>query len=246
MIRTKKYIPTLLCILLGLIISSCAKEPEPVLEFSDESMQKYEERLLKYYYIDEIGPPKMVEDGILFTFADEYEHRSVELSGDFIDWRGSIPLIKGRYGVYYYLYQEPIEAGNYTYKYRVDDLWINDPLQTNRMFDAQNQELSYFAIEKDILYYRTNPIYNNDGTVTFFYKNDEADEVNFALNKYGFDSYRYPMEKDTDGIWYITLKLEPGAHYYSFVVDGLWVVDPVNYNIVRSDKNMELSFVTIR
>ncbi len=245
MIRTKNT-SILLCFLLSFAIASCAKEPEPVLEFSDESLQKYEERLLKYYYVNEVGPPKIVEDGILFTFADDNDHQVISLSGDFLNWEISIPLIRGRYGVFYYLYQEPIKAGNYTYKYRADDLWINDPLQTNRMFDSQNQELSYFIVEKDIQYYRANPIYNDDNTVTFFYKNDTAAEVNFALNKYGFDSYRYPMEKDADGIWNITLELERGPHYYSFVVDGEWIVDPVNYNIVRSDKNMELSFVTIR
>ncbi len=245
MIPTKNII-ILLCFLLSLAVLSCEKEAEPILEFSDESLQKYEERLLKYYYITEIGAPKIVEDGILFTFADDHEHRSVELSGDFLDWRITIPLIKGRYGVYYYLYQEPIKAGHHAYRYRVDDLWINDPLQTNKLFDAQNQELSYFEVEKDILYYRANPLYNDDYTVTFFYKDADATEVNFALNKDGFDSYRYPMQKDEDDIWSITLDLEPGPHYYNFVVDGQWIIDPVNYNIVRSDKNIEHSFVTIR
>lgn len=220
----------------------CSKEESPILEFSDAD--KTYERLLKYYYVQEIGPPKMVADGILFTFGEDYN--IVELSGDFIDWQYSIPLIKGRYGLYYYLLQKPMKAGSYSYKYRVDGLWINDPLQTNIRFDSQNQEISYFIVDKDVEYYRANPIYNDDGTVTFFYENEEASDVNFALDKYGFDSYRYTMEKGDDNIWRINLPLEGGRYYYNFVVDGKWEVDPINYNIVTSEKDVKHSFVTIQ
>ncbi len=234
-----KYIFFILCIF---AFFGCSEKEVTFLEFSDED--KGYERLLKYYYVQEVGPPKMVADGILFTFGEDYG--IVELSGDFIDWQYSIPLIKGRYGVYYYLYQNPIKAGRYPYKYRVDGLWINDPLQTNMMFDSQNQELSYFTIDEDIEYYRSNPLYNDDGTLTFFYENEHALEVNFALNKYGFDTDRYRMEKGDDNIWRITVSLMPGPYYYNFIVDGQWEVDPMNYNIATSDKDVKHSFVTIR
>ncbi len=34
------------------------------------------------------------------------------------------------------------------------------------------------------------------------------------------------MEKDKNGVWTKTIKLEPGSYLYKFVVDGNWVADP--------------------
>ncbi len=193
----KKNIFFILLCLCSVLIYGCRKQAETIIEFSDED--RIYDRLLKYYDISEVGPPKQVDDGILFTFAEDYQN--VELSGDFINWEYTIPMIKGRNGIFYYLYQSPIKAGNYTYKYRVDGLWIVDPLQTNITYNNQDGALSFFTVDNDVHYYRSNPIYNDNNTVTFFYENAEASEVNFAINEYGFDSYRYEMKKGDDNIW---------------------------------------------
>jgi 1,4-alpha-glucan branching enzyme len=34
------------------------------------------------------------------------------------------------------------------------------------------------------------------------------------------------MRKGADGIWQATVDLEPGRHYYRFLVDGQWRDDP--------------------
>jgi 1,4-alpha-glucan branching enzyme len=34
------------------------------------------------------------------------------------------------------------------------------------------------------------------------------------------------MRKGADGIWRTTVELQPGAHYYRFLVDGQWRDDP--------------------
>jgi len=34
------------------------------------------------------------------------------------------------------------------------------------------------------------------------------------------------MQKGMDGVWRITVGLEPGTHHYRFLVDGQWSDDP--------------------
>ena len=35
-----------------------------------------------------------------------------------------------------------------------------------------------------------------------------------------------PMKRGKDGIWKVSVALEPGVHHYRFIVDGHWQDDP--------------------
>lgn len=223
-------------------ILSCGNEKTETIE--EHQKRIYDQTYMKYYTVQDVMPPRVVKDGILFTFAENYD--SVEVSGDFNYWEDSIPLIKSEYGVFYYLWQEPLKVGKYTYRYRVNGVWMNDPLETNIIYDDLNQPVSFFVLNKDIGFYLKNPIYNDDGTVTFFYSNVNANEVMFTSDKLGFDSLRYPMEKSEDNIWKITLRPEPGSYYYNFVVDRNWEVDPLNMNVYKGNDGRLHSYVLIR
>lgn len=233
-----KKINTLL--ILVFILASCTKEEQFVIPTDNVDENAY----LKYYRIQDVMPPRIVEDGILFTFAENYNE--VEVSGDFNNWESSIPLIKGIYGIFYYLWQEPIKTGKYAYKYRVNGVWINDPLALNKTFDEGNQEISYFEIKKDLGFLRANPIYNDDGTVTFFYSNANAYEVVFTSAQLDFNTSRYLMTSNIDNIWRITLNPPDGVYNYNFVVDREWKIDPLNMNVVKGNDNRLHSQVFIK
>ena len=69
-------------------------------------------------------------------------------------------------------------------------------------------------------------ITNDDGTVTFQYKNDQAKEVLVDVQFAG----RKPMQKDAKtGLWTVTLgPAAPDMYPYCFVVDGVSIMDPDN------------------
>lgn len=70
------------------------------------------------------------------------------------------------------------------------------------------------------------PVINDDLSVTFALKAPEAREV--VLN-IGAGMGSYPLEKDTAGVWSVTIgPLAPEMYTYSFLVDGLKVLDPSN------------------
>lgn len=71
----------------------------------------------------------------------------------------------------------------------------------------------------------TSTIYNEDGTVTFLYRNDNAREVLVDVQFAG----RNPMTKNADGLWTATLgPASPDMYPYCFIVDGISVMDPEN------------------
>ncbi len=67
-------------------------------------------------------------------------------------------------------------------------------------------------------------VVNADGTVTFYYKNDNAKSVQVDVQFAG----RNDMQKDSaSGVWTATLgPAEPDMYPYCFVVDGVSIMDP--------------------
>ncbi|MBP5386161.1 MAG: hypothetical protein J6Y97_02130 [Prevotella sp.] len=73
---------------------------------------------------------------------------------------------------------------------------------------------------------KTSTVFNDDGTVTFYYQNKNAKEVQVDVQFAG----RKPMElKDAQsGLWTATLgPAAPDMYPYCFVVDGISVMDPL-------------------
>lgn len=69
------------------------------------------------------------------------------------------------------------------------------------------------------------PRANDDGTVTFQYKNDSARAVMVDVQFAG----RKEMSRNADGLWTVTLgPTAPDMYPYCFIVDGISVMDPEN------------------
>ena len=72
------------------------------------------------------------------------------------------------------------------------------------------------------------PEVNADKSVIFRFRDPNAKEV--LLGREG--ATRVPMQKDDDGIWTVTTSpLEPDLYGYSFIADGVTLLDPSNPNI---------------
>ena len=69
------------------------------------------------------------------------------------------------------------------------------------------------------------PRTNNDGTVTFQYKNDSAKKVMVDVQFAG----RKDMTRGADGTWTVTLgPVAPDMYPYCYIVDGVSIMDPEN------------------
>lgn len=73
------------------------------------------------------------------------------------------------------------------------------------------------------------PEVHPDNTITFRFAAPNAKEVKLGLE--GADPQ--PMQKDNQGIWTLTTSpLAPDYYGYSFVADGVRLLDPLNHNLI--------------
>ena len=64
--------------------------------------------------------------------------------------------------------------------------------------------------------------------VTFSVSAPEAEEVFLTGDFNEWDPKKYPMEKDSNGVWKKTVMLAPSQYEYKFIIDGDWKEDPRN------------------
>ena len=63
-------------------------------------------------------------------------------------------------------------------------------------------------------------------TQTFLFTAPTAMSVHLVGDFTHWQKTPIPMRKSPDGIWRVTVQLEPGSHHYRFLVDGQWRDDP--------------------
>src|SRR5204862_4089278 len=68
---------------------------------------------------------------------------------------------------------------------------------------------------------------NFTGSSTLFaFQSPTTRQVSLAGDFNNWDTRVAPMQKGNDGIWRLSLPLEPGRYEYRFYADGVWQDDP--------------------
>jgi 1,4-alpha-glucan branching enzyme len=62
--------------------------------------------------------------------------------------------------------------------------------------------------------------------VKFVYDMPNAESASVTGDFCEWQTDRYPLRKDKDGLWTTTITLAPGRYEYRFLIDGEWVNDP--------------------
>lgn len=69
---------------------------------------------------------------------------------------------------------------------------------------------------------------NDDGSVTFTCDFPNASSVSVAGLGGSMGKEQYEMEKNSDGLWQVTVKdIAPGFHYHHYYVDGIQTINPL-------------------
>jgi len=78
------------------------------------------------------------------------------------------------------------------------------------------------------------PVVHPDGQVTFNYYAPNANKVQISAQ---FLKASQPLQKDSKGVWSITLgPIDPNIYPYYFIVDGIQVADPNNIDIFPNER----------
>ncbi len=163
----------------------------------------------------------------LFKLYGFPQAKSVVLTGSFNNWnRGEILMQRTDFG-----WQIPyvIPAGNYEYKFIVDEKWITDP-RNPFSTGTGNLENSFIALKANHLFELDN------------YQDAKNVIVTGSFN--GWKPTGYRMKKE-NGKWIFPIFLKAGKHTYKFIVDGNWIIDPANDLFEQNEYNTNNSVLWI-
>jgi 1,4-alpha-glucan branching enzyme len=220
---------------------------------------------------DRLPPPHEVKGGILFSYSAPAA-RMVTLAGNFNNWAGTQG--GGRYdptidpmsdpdGDGIWTIVKPLPPGRYQYKFVIDNgaVWELDP--SNMLTAEEGGITNSLVIVPDDISYKPEVVTGTvlsgtlqrnveqkkkPGKVEVKLKLDapDASSVCVAGQFNDWDPKDIPLEKGGDGIWRVTLRLEPGTYEYKFIVDGTdWIEDPSNPDKVPDPYGGNNSLLTV-
>lgn len=195
-------------------------------------------------HLRESSAPKIYKNGILFTYKGNA--KIVYLSGSFLNWEKLVQMNQSYFGVWYYFHKETLDAGQYLYKYKVDNFWILDPMNPEIARDYYDQSLSLLRIENKLIIYDKSPVINiKTKECMFWIENKDAKSIYLYGDFNNWNPYQFRLTREGD-FWTITLKLESGRYGYRFIVDfDKELLDPHNDNIRLNSQNEPCSIAII-
>ena len=232
----KKYFFFIVTILLTFVISTKKIESKNsktiALSSEEQNSYIYFDKIfnsLEKNKIKEVNVPKIYRNGILFTFLGDKSTKKVFVAGEFSSWKKHYPLIKTDFNLFYNFIPLKINKGHYKYKFIVNNIWINDPLQPYTKDDHYGQKISSLYIPIDLNIYSTSPQYLGDNTYLFFLKDEGYQKVNWIGSDNKWDKKIDPLVLK-NGYWSIQKKINPKKIFYKFKVDNKEILDPNNPN----------------
>ncbi len=168
-----------------------------------------------------IGEPYIFKlDG--FTNASK-----IILTGSFNGWNESeLVMDKTDKG---WQFPYVVAAGNYEYKFIVDGKWMLDPANpfSTGSGDAVN---SFIAL-------KTNHLFELNK-----FPDAQTIIVTGSFNGWKTDGYKMTYQ---GGKWILPLFLAPGKYTYKFIVDGTWILDPLNTQYEQNEYETDNSVLWV-
>ncbi len=155
--------------------------------------------------------------------------KEVILAGSFNRWdEHAVKMKKTNAGWFIRL---ELSAGIYEYKFIIDGNWIHDPANKKTVKNQHHTLNSILLVGQKI---------------SFQLKGHEnATQVYLAGSFNNWNPKATPLKKSRNG-WTLEQELPPGKHFYKFVVDGNWILDPGNQLQENDGRGNSNSVVVVR
>ncbi|MEP6646144.1 MAG: hypothetical protein ABJC12_03580 [Saprospiraceae bacterium] len=182
------------------------------------------------------------KDNVDFSDLKIYD---VAISGKFNDWskKGWHMTKKGEY--IFELRKRILDFNDafpLEFKYIINGKYIaalNKPSSENERNFSDDFLKDVYKLDLSVLKC------TDKGNVVFSLKGfSEAKEVVLAGTFNGWDEHTTLMQKTVDG-WELKADLPPGRYEYKFIVDGVWMHDPANKEMVRNEHGTFNSILTL-
>jgi 1,4-alpha-glucan branching enzyme len=172
----------------------------------------------------------LIESGVLITYKNR-SARNVKIGGDFSNWQ-LMDMSKGKFGVWYYFLTKLKMT---RYKFMVDGIWINDPVNIEKEDDESGSYVS--IIEPMDINNNNNLTYRFIGKqiVEFRIFKPNAKFISIVGDFNNWNPENDLLEKNKGGGWTLRKRLFPGLYKYKYIIDGEWTVDLFNSKTARDN-----------
>ena len=219
--------------------------------------------------LENAGPPRYhsESDSIVFTYEAENTRIQPRYVGIAFEHENFVPVHELGYidnkdndgtfvsRVYYYFLPIDEKIENFSavhYRYVVDGIWIEDPLNflSIKKFSTRKISVAEIPVERAILP-RSPFIIDGDAqakVVQFIYHADPGEEIFLAGSFNNWDPFVYLLSENltTPGRYEIKIRLLPGSYQYNYYYRGRRVKDPLNIQSSYDIEGYEYSFFSIK
>ena len=186
---------------------------------------------------------KHSERGIELVYKDATA-TSVSVAGEFNNWDASAnPMEKDDSN---WKIKLDLDPGKYAYKFVVNGTdWMIDPNNPETVDDGYGGQNSLLVVGRIKKVESKKTSTSKSGNVEFSFKAPDAASVHLAGDFNDWNSSANPMNNE-EGVWKLSLNLDPGKYMYKFVVNGTdWKPDPNNLETENDGYGGENSVITV-
>jgi len=175
----------------------------------NEVLVRPQDVLADLYDYDPYHLQEVDTGAVLFRLEGFTEAKNVILTGTFNGWKEH--QIKMKFANDGWEKRLKLDRGIHEYKFIVDGEWMHDPNNPNKI---RNEHRTF------------NSILNNAPNIKLSLTGyTDAKRVYVAGTFNNWKKRSLELHKSDEG-WEINLPINPGKHYYKFIVDGNWMTDP--------------------
>lgn len=184
--------------------------------------------------------PLVLHDSIIFVYSGKA--KAVYLSGNFDNWNSEISLKEARENFWVCAIATRLKPGTYHYRFKVDGLWIPDPLNAKFEYDSGFVKLSVLNLSEEFIPNKRFPFWVAKDIYRFRYRSKNAESVYITGDFNNWNPFSHEMTYIGNQLFEIDLELKKGTVYiYSFVEDGTYKADDNNQKQFRNTQGQPVN-----
>lgn len=177
---------------------------------------------------------------------DDIDIESVSVAGEFNDWaKDKWKLTKT--GQYTYRLAKHlddfIDRFSWDFKFVVNDKYWAEPNQNVRNIAKSKPNGRYYIDANNLRLFTSTS--KEEGNICFTLDGfEDAEKIVLSGTFNYWNEQAFVMTKTESG-WEISIHLKPGFYEYKFIVDGEWITDPKNPNVVENEFSEYNSYLDV-
>jgi hypothetical protein len=196
--------------------------------------------------LSQARPPFVHEENLVLSAKGPW--RSVGASFEFEHFTQVHAFQRNAQGVFLLVLPIPLETrAPLAYRLILDGVWTSDPANPLRApargsvgAELSLAEVPFLSSERPGIW----KILQDDGrTVRFRWRGPSGEFVTVAGDFNNWDPFLNELEETAPGLYELSLRLAPGAHFYTFVNRGRVFTDPLNPSVVATMEGKMVSTI---